>query len=854
MTLASGTRLGPYEILSPIGAGGMGEVYRARDTRLAREVAIKVLPGELSFDQERLRRFEKEAKSASALNHPNIVTIHDIGSESGISYIAMELVDGATLRELLASGPLPIKKLLQVAPQIAEGLARAHEAGILHRDLKPENVMVKKDGLVKILDFGLAKLSSTGSGSGEGSQLPTMTGTQPGVVVGTVGYMSPEQASGGLIDYRSDQFSLGSMLYEMATGKRAFQKKTAIDTLAAILNEEPAIAAINPQAPAPLRWIVERCLAKNPRERYASTEDLARDLAGVRDHLSEATSGGALAAKAGAGVTRRRLVFPVLGALAAAVVLVAAGLLGDRWLTSRGVKTQIPAFHRLTFRYGNVLTARFAPDGRTVVYGAAWDGAPMEVLTVRTDSIESRPVGLSRAAPLAVSSKGELAILLNKNYLLWGGAGTLARMPLGGGTPRELLEGVWNADWAPNGEDLAVVRELPDGNPEIQYPIGTVLAKGGQLRGMVRVSPSGELVACLDGDALVTIDRKGNRSVLSRGWVTVNEFVWSPKGDELIFAGTRSGNNWSIYAVSLSGQERVLLSNAFGFACLYDVAPDGRLLLEFGYGRGGVVCQPRGENRERDLTWLSGDSVQDISEDGSEVLFRGGFLRKTDGAPPVRLGDGEMQGLSVDGRWALTLLQGPPHQLVMMPTGAGTARKIPVEGVEPLEAWLLPNNKGFVIRADSKDGNPLLAVVGPDGGKPTPVQAEGYPRNKRIVVSPSGDRIVYPTKDRQLKIIPLVGGEATVVPGVSLDRNDDLVQWSADGRWLFIARAEALPAPVDRIELATGRREPWKKLMPADPVGVLFVFSVRVSRDGQSYAYAYNRVSASDLYVVEGVR
>ena len=239
MTLAAGTRLGPYEILAPLGAGGMGEVYRAKDERLSREVAIKVLPSELASDAERLKRFEKEARSASALNHPNIVTIYDIGSSEGVSWIAMERVEGATLRELLAGGPLPVRRLLQIASQIAEGLAKAHEAGIVHRDLKPENVMVTKDGLVKVLDFGLAKLTSTMSGSGEGSHLPTMTGTTPGVVVGTVGYMSPEQASGEAVDFRSDQFSFGSILYEMATGKRAFQKKTAIDTLGAILNTEP---------------------------------------------------------------------------------------------------------------------------------------------------------------------------------------------------------------------------------------------------------------------------------------------------------------------------------------------------------------------------------------------------------------------------------------------------------------------------------------------------------------------------------------------------------------------------------------------------------------------------------------
>jgi serine/threonine protein kinase len=270
----------------------MGEVYRARDTRLSREVAIKVLPAELSSDASRLRRFEMEARSASALNHPNIVTVYDIGSENGLSYLAMERVAGETLRTLLVNGALPVKGLLGVATQIAEGLSTAHEAGIVHRDLKPENLMVTKGGLVKILDFGLAKATHVGSGSNEGTHLPTETGTSPGMIVGTVGYMSPEQASGEAVDFRSDQFAFGSILYEMATGKRAFHKKTGVDTLSAILNEEPPpIASASPLVPASLRWIVERCLAKDPDGRYASTKDLARELATVRDHLSEATSG-----------------------------------------------------------------------------------------------------------------------------------------------------------------------------------------------------------------------------------------------------------------------------------------------------------------------------------------------------------------------------------------------------------------------------------------------------------------------------------------------------------------------------------------------------------------------------------
>ena len=288
MALTPGTRLGPYEILNPLGAGGMGEVYRARDTRLDREVAIKVLPAQLSSDPERLSRFEREARSASALNHPNVVTIYDVGQEGSTFYIAMELIEGRTLRELVADGPLPLVKILRIASQAAEGLARAHSSGIVHRDLKPENLMVSQDGYVKILDFGLAKLAAPAAE--EVSQLKTaefdLTGR--GVVLGTTAYMSPEQAGGREIDFRSDQFSLGCVLYEMATGRHAFRKETAVETLTAILREDPPpIGSVNARLPAPACWIVERCLAKDPEERYASTRDLARDLAALRDRLLE---------------------------------------------------------------------------------------------------------------------------------------------------------------------------------------------------------------------------------------------------------------------------------------------------------------------------------------------------------------------------------------------------------------------------------------------------------------------------------------------------------------------------------------------------------------------------------------
>src|SRR5215510_2062646 len=368
MTLPSGSRLGPYDVLAPLGAGGMGEVYRARDTRLGREVAIKVLPAGLASDPERLKRFEREARSVSSLNHPNIVTIYDIGSAEGVSYIAMELVTGESLRAHLESRTLTVREILRIAAQIAEGLSRAHASGIVHRDLKPENVMVTEEDLVKVLDFGLAKLTQA-EASGAVTAAATASQTQEGIILGTVGYMSPEQATGKPLDYRSDQFSLGSILYEMATGKRAFQRASTPQTLTAIIQDDPEpIASLNPKVPAPLRWIVERCHAKEPRARYASTEDLARDLATVRDRLSETTSSVGILPPEPSPARRRRL--RIVAAAVAAVVAV-LGLTGWR-LHSRDYFWKNPLtgarFTRFTDWEGSETDAAVSRDGKFVSF------------------------------------------------------------------------------------------------------------------------------------------------------------------------------------------------------------------------------------------------------------------------------------------------------------------------------------------------------------------------------------------------------------------------------------------------------------------------------------------------------
>ena len=478
MTLTAGSRLGPYEILAPLGAGGMGEVYRARDTRLGREVAIKVLPSELSSDKERLRRFEQEARAASALNHPNIVTVHDIGEVDSAPYIAMELVEGKTVRELIVSGPLPVRRLLAIAAQVAEGLAKAHAAGIVHRDLKPENLMVSADGFVKILDFGLAKLAEASDAL---SRSPTMAPpeTHPGTVLGTVGYMSPEHAAGQTLDFRSDQFSLGSILYEMATGKRAFVRATTVDTLAAILHEEPEpIGSANPAIPAPLRWIVERCLEKDPRARYAATLDLARDLANVREHISE-LSGGESALSP--GTRRRSRAFLRWGVAAAALIVgLAAGFLlrGSQSEMSRvplmRLNLAFPPEESPVFAEAPVL--ELSPDGTRLVYVGGRPEGQRGLYVRPLDRLEATAIpGTEGALNPFFSPDGE--------WVGFGAEGKLKKVSLSGGQPMTLCEApiLRGASWGADGTILF-------------SPVGTasllrVSDKGGEPKPLTTLNP-----------------------------------------------------------------------------------------------------------------------------------------------------------------------------------------------------------------------------------------------------------------------------------------------------------------------------------------------------------------------------
>ena len=862
MTLSPGTRLGSYEIIAPLGAGGMGEVYRARDARLSRDVALKVLPEEVSADRDRLARFEQEARSASALNHPNIVTIFEVGRSGETSYIAMELVEGRTLRDLLAEGPLPTRRVLGISAQAAEGLAKAHAAGIVHRDLKPENLMVSKDGYVKVLDFGLSKLTAPDSGSL--SAMPTLARaeTQPGTVLGTVAYMSPEQASGHPVDYRSDQFSLGSILYEAVAGQKTFQRNTAAETMSAIIRDDPEpLGKLRPDSPLLLRWIIERCLAKDPEERYASTRDLARDLASVRDRISEVSSSaeGIVAAPA----RKKSALAPILAGGALLVLGVVAGV-----LVSRGPMAKASAssarFHRLTFRRGMIHNARFTPDGQTVLYAATWAGERQRLYVTRPGSPESwaPDLGSGNWDILSVSRSGELAVLSFPDAVL-------ARVPMAGGIPRQVLQGVpyASADFAPDGKNLAVVHEV-NHRFRLEFPIGKVLLETVEVIGSPRLSPRGDQIAFLHGIegtmavCLVEASGKGNR-VLSSGWSAVTGVpCWSPDGREIWFTAGRQGEGRAVRAVDLAGKAR-LVTVVPGDLELDDISKDGRLLVahhtlfEILMGRGA------GDAKERDLAWLDASGPADLSSDGKTLLFlefgQGGgstpsvYVRKTDGSAAVRLGEGRPFAISPDGTRVLVRVDPPgslPH-LALLPTGPGETTPVANSRFVGFDwALWLPDGKRIVFSAAEKDRPSRLYVRDLQGGKERPISPEGVILQETArTVSPDGKSVLAFAGNGKAFLYPIDGGDPRPVAGLNPD--DRPIQWTVDGRFLYVVRREEVPVRIWVLDPATGSRTLFKEVSPAEPTETIFYFLI--TPDGQSYIYNYQR-ALSDLYLVEGLR
>jgi Tol biopolymer transport system component len=864
MPLAPGTWLGPYEITAPLGAGGMGEVYRARDTRLGRDVAIKVLPASFSADPERLRRFEQEARAAGALNHPNVLAIYDIGTHDGAPYLVTELLEGETLRERLQNGPLPLRKALDIAIQAARGVGAAHDKGIIHRDLKPANIFLTHDGRVKILDFGLAKLTqSDASGLGE-TQSSTRTAldsgqTEAGMVLGTAGYMSPEQVRGKPADARSDIFALGTILYEMLSGQRAFEKDSSADTMAAILKEEPPeLSGEGKKIPPAVERIVRHCLEKNPAERFQSARDLAFDLESVSGSSTSSTAKPA-AAKPD---TRR---WATATGIAALVALIGIGaFFAGRW--TNGSAGQMPTYTQVNFRPEAVFRGRFMPDGTTVIYSAAPEGNTPQLFVHRTDSPAPQPLGAPGVTLLSISSKGELAVLTGVTYInhsLF--SGTLARMDATGEAPREILEGVQDADWSPNASGLAIIREV-GGKSRLEYPVGNVLYETAGYVSEPRFSPRGDQIAFFnhplrydDRGSVDVVDLQGHRKVFSEGYGEEEGLTWGSDGKTLYFGAIgEDDSNALIYAVTLPAKTRRVMSSPGHFFVL-DSNTRGSFLVTNNTLQYVVMARGPGAKEERNLSWLDSSGDARISPDGQWLLFSEYSVesgvnyallwRKTDGSPLARLGEGIAQDISADDKWALSILPTPPMKMLLYPTGAGEKRELDPGKIENYETARFLRDGKRVLSWGSERGKVTRCYVqNIAGGTPQPVTPEGTISG---VVSPDGNQVLVEDAAGKFAIYSLGGGPAQPVQG--LDSGDTPIQWSADGRSVLTYRRAIIPAQVERVDLATGRRTPVREIAPASLAGVLVINGISMGNDENTYAYYFLR-NISALRILEGVK
>ncbi len=870
MTLVPGTKLGPYEIVAPLGAGGMGEVYRARDTRLGRDIAIKVLPASFSKDPERLHRFEQEARATSALNHPNILAIYDIGQSGDSPYVVSELLEGETMGERLRSGAVSQRKSIEYAVQMARGLAAAHEKGIVHRDLKPENLFITREDRVKILDFGLAKLTRPETSSGMGTQAGTVSiSTEPGKVMGTVGYMSPEQVRGEAADHRTDIFSFGTILYEMLAGHRAFQRDTMAETMTAILKEEPAeLMALGTKiAPSVVR-VVDHCLEKLAELRFQSAKDLAFALEALSGTSTPSSGATHMPSALVTGVGVKKYLLPMIGV----VLILAAGIASYQAGKRLGQKSP-PAFTRLSFRRGHISSARFAPDGQTVVYSGASDGAPLEILSTTPPSPESRGLGFTQADLMAISATGQMALSL-KNRMIgaWIASGTLAVASLtGGAAPRSMLEGVEWADWSPDGKDLAVVRQVGAFN-KLEYPIGNVLDQTSGWFSHIRMAPAGRMIAYIEhqsraGDPgsidLLSLDSNPNKKILSTGWNSAYGLAWSPDGKEIWFTATTEQSGRALHAVSLSGQVR-LMDSVTGNPILQDVAPGGRVLLTLDNLRTGLISLAPGSKTPRDLSWLDFTALRDMSGDGNTILFdeageAGGefgtiYLRKADGSPPVRLSTGLSTSLSPDGQWVLALEPNSAKgwDMVLLPAGPGEPR-IVNRGPTYAQWSLLSPDGNRIVYSNNEPGHGVrLYVQSTKGGPAQAITDEGvslipYAHS----ISPDGKQVIAVAADQTFGLYSVETGQRREISGLTPGQAP--IGWTGDGRSLYVYQPGEIPAKVYRLDLATGRSALVEELVPPDPAGVTFIRPPHFSSDGKSYAYSYTRI-LSDLYLAEGLK
>ncbi|RKH20057.1 serine/threonine protein kinase [Corallococcus sp. CA047B] len=566
---SDGEQVGPYTVVGHAASGAMGDVYRAHDGRLGRDVALKVLPARFVQDPERLARFHQEARAAGALSHPHLLTLFDVGTHEGLPYLVTEWLEGVTLRERLLRGPLQREHVLRLGIQYSRGLAAAHARGIIHRDLKPTNLFIGPDGNGRILDFGLARLTEN---------LQDAALTQSGAVMGTAGYMAPEQIRGQPVDARADIFALGAVLHEAVSGQLPFGGDSPVERMSAALRDDP------PTLPGELGKVIARCLAKSPGDRFQSAQDLAFALESIAARAPE---------------RRAPLARPALLPVAGGALLLC--VLGGLFVFSRAWEEPAPArevvdlnYRPVTFRRGHVLNARFSADGHTLFYGAAWEGGRAELYSARTERPLSQALG-HPADVLAASPLGELAVLLEPRFFdADHGSGTLGLMPLSGGAPRAVLDGVLEADWGRRDGPLMVVRRVGE-KFRLEQPPGTVRFESQGWISNARVSPDGARIAFLfhehpkdDRGGVWVLEKEGAPRQLSGEWGSIRGLAWAPDGSEVWFTASRTDADSALFAVDLGGKTR-LVDRIAGRMVLHDIASNGSVLVDHPVIRTGLA-------------------------------------------------------------------------------------------------------------------------------------------------------------------------------------------------------------------------------------------------------------------------
>jgi eukaryotic-like serine/threonine-protein kinase len=856
VNLAAGTKLDHYEVVALIGAGGMGEVYRARDPRLRRDVAVKLLPEQLRSDPERLRRFEKEARTAGALNHPGLLSVFDFGVHDGSPYLVTELLDGTTLGDKLRRGRLPVRKAIDYATQIALALASAHDAGVVHRDIKPGNLFVTTDGRVKILDFGIAKALEQPAEPAA----PTMTAhddTAEGAIVGTAGYMAPEQIRGSAVDHRADIFAFGVVLYEMLSGTAPFGRPRPLDRALATLNDDPSsLSATRPEIPAALELIVRRCIEKDRAQRFQS----ARDVAFALQALS--TESGALPLAPSS--SRKRVVVMSVGALVAAGALLLVGRATVRDAARLDHASRDVRFERITYRTGRITRARFAPDGMTIVFSAQFDGDTWKIYSTQPGNRDFRVLVDQEAFLLDVSRTGDIALLLRDQGRL-----RLARVPLAGGTPRVLLDSVTDAAWAADGSLIAAIQA--EDASRIEYPIGKTILENKAAPttpwrvNMLSVSPGGEQVAHvtyqIEGgpDSLGMVDRRGRRRTVIPAGI-FSGVAWRPDGREIWFGLERG-----VFATTIDGHQRQVVEIP-GATYVHGIAPDGRALITLEQRPIRLIGHFRDQAVERDLTWHDGGYPIDLSYDGKLLLILewfGGleqpqtYVRSTDGKPAVHLGSGFPLALSPDGAWALVAVPTvPADALTLIPTGAGKNRSLALGPiVAAYEAVFFPDGKRVAIGGHAAGKRDRIWIVDLSGAAPPrPVGPEGV--TLLNAVSPDGTKLlgrVIATK--QTIMIPVDGASSEPLPELV----DSPIGWSADGNsiylWVVDESNPLMPLPDSHaasFDLHTRRATRLPGFPAKDPRNNDEIWFIAVTPDGASYVYGSMHLS-STLYLVSGL-